>query len=53
MIGLIRIPGAPASNFDTGNGKTVVDPINVADRAGGYAEVTTVEVLSLSETQSG
>jgi hypothetical protein len=45
MIGLIRIPGAPASNFDTGSRKTVVDLINAGDEAGGYAEITALEVL--------
>jgi hypothetical protein len=44
MTGLIRIPGAPASNFDTGIGKTVVDLVNVGDETAGYAEITTVEV---------
>jgi hypothetical protein len=32
MQSLIRIPGAPASNFDTGKGSTVVDLINAGDR---------------------
>jgi hypothetical protein len=45
MTGLIRIPGAPASNFDTGDGKTVVDLINAGDEAGGYAAITAVELL--------
>jgi hypothetical protein len=45
MRGLIRIPGAPASNFDTGNGLTVVDLINVGDEATGYAEIISVEIL--------
>jgi hypothetical protein len=45
MTGLIRILGAPASNFDTGNGKAVVDLINFGDKIGGYAEITAVEVL--------
>jgi hypothetical protein len=45
MQGLIRIPGAPASNFDTGNGVTVVDLINVSDNAGGYAEIIVLEIL--------
>lgn len=44
MTGLIRVPGGPASNFDTGDGKTVVDLINARDEAGGYAEISTVEV---------
>jgi hypothetical protein len=44
MTGLIRIPGAPASNFDTGNGKAVVVLINVSDGVKGYAEITTLEV---------
>ena len=45
ITGLIRIPGAPASNFDTGSGKKVVDLINARDGADGYAEITAVEVL--------
>lgn len=45
MQGLIRIPGAPASNFDTGKGLTVVDLINVGDDARGYAEIVALEIL--------
>jgi len=45
MTGLIRIPGAPASNFDTGKGMTVVDLINVGDKTRGYAEIVALEVL--------
>jgi hypothetical protein len=32
ILGLIRIPGAPASNFDTGKGTTAVDLMTVGDR---------------------
>jgi hypothetical protein len=52
MQGLIRIPGAPASNFDTGNGMTVVDLINVGDEAKGYAEIVALEVLFTQTTPS-
>ena len=45
MQGLIRIPGAPASNFDTGKGLTVVDLINAGDEAKGYAEIVALEIL--------
>jgi hypothetical protein len=45
MQGLIRIPGAPASNFDTGRGLTVVDLINVGDDTKGYAEIVALEIL--------
>ncbi|MFB6418982.1 hypothetical protein [Bradyrhizobium tunisiense] len=45
MQGLIRIPGAPASNFDTGQGLTVVDLINVGNDAKGYAEIFAVEIV--------
>lgn len=45
MQGLIRIPGAPASNFDTGNGLTVVDLINAGDEAKGYTEIVALEIL--------
>jgi hypothetical protein len=45
MTGLIRVPGAPASNFDTENGKTVVDLINVRNAAKGYAEIAELELL--------
>ncbi|TYL87026.1 hypothetical protein [Bradyrhizobium cytisi] len=45
MQGLIRIPGAPASNFDTGKGLTVVDLINAGDDSTGYAEVISPEIL--------
>jgi len=45
MQGLIRIPGAPASNFDTGPGTTVVDLINRGDKTKSYAEIVALEVL--------
>jgi hypothetical protein len=45
MQGLIRIPGAPASNFDTGNGLTVVDLINVGNDSTGYADIVALEIL--------
>lgn len=45
MQGLIRIPGAPASNFDTGNGSTVVDLINAGDESTGYTEIISLEIL--------
>ncbi|WP_158670516.1 hypothetical protein [Bradyrhizobium guangdongense] len=45
MQGLIRIPGAPPSNFDTGRGLTVVDLINVGDEANGYAEIVALEIV--------
>lgn len=45
MQGLIRIPGAPASNFDTGRGLTVVDLINAGDDARGYTEIIALEIL--------
>lgn len=45
MQGLIRVPGAPASNFDTGNGSTVVDLINVGNDSKGYADVVALEIL--------
>lgn len=45
MQGLIRIPDAPASNFDTGNGLTVVDLINVGNDCRGYADVVALEIL--------
>ncbi|UPK35148.1 hypothetical protein IVB18_45455 [Bradyrhizobium sp. 186] len=44
MQGLIRIPGAPASNFDTGKGLTAVDLINVGDETKGYAEIVALEI---------
>lgn len=50
MQGLIRIPGAPASNFDTGKGLTVVDLINAGDEAKGYREIVALEILF---TQTG
>ena len=43
MSGVIRIPGSPASNFDTGRGKTVVDLIN-ASANGAAPQITSVEV---------
>jgi len=45
MQGLIRIPGAPASNFDTGRGLSVVDLINVGNDSGSYAEIVALEIL--------
>lgn len=45
MQGLIRIPGAPASNFDTGSGLTVVDLINVGNDSRGYADIVALEIL--------
>lgn len=45
MRGLIRIPGAPASNFDTGRGLTVVDLINFGDEAKGYAEIVALDIV--------
>jgi hypothetical protein len=45
MQGLIRIPGAPASNFDTGNGLTVIDLINVGNDSRGYADIFALEIL--------
>jgi hypothetical protein len=45
MQGLIRIPGAPGSNFDTGNGLTVVELINVGDGTGGYAGIVALEIM--------
>lgn len=50
MQGLIRIPGAPASNFDTGKGLTVVDLINVGDEMKGYAEIVALEILFTQTT---
>lgn len=51
MQGLIRIPGAPASNFDTGKGLTVVDLINAGDQKGD-AEIVAVEIL-FTQTMPG
>lgn len=45
MQGLIRIPGALASNFDTGPGMTVVDLINVGDETRGYTDIDALEIL--------
>lgn len=45
MQGLIRIPGAPASNFDTGRGLTVVDLINAGDETRGYHEIVALEIF--------
>ncbi|MGL3109168.1 hypothetical protein [Bradyrhizobium sp. BR 1432] len=50
MQGLIRIPGAPASNFDTGKGLTVVDLINVGDDTRGYAEIVALEIVFTQTT---
>ncbi|TWB07190.1 hypothetical protein FBZ96_1011008 [Bradyrhizobium stylosanthis] len=52
MQGLIRIPGAPASNFDTGNGTTAVDLINVGNESSGYADIATLEIL-FTQSMSG
>jgi hypothetical protein len=52
MQGLIRIPGAPASNFDTGNGLTVVDLINVGNDSSGYADIVALE-LFFTQTMPG
>lgn len=52
MQGLIRIPGAPASNFDTGNGLTVVDLINVGNDSRGYADIVALEIL-FTQTMPG
>lgn len=45
MQGLIRIPGAPASNFNTGAGLTMVDLINTGDETSGYSEIVALEIL--------
>jgi hypothetical protein len=45
LQGMIRIPGGIASNFNTGDGITVVDLINVGDETSGYADVDALEVL--------
>lgn len=45
MQGLIRIPGAPASNFDTGDGLTVVGLINAGNDRSGYADIVALEIL--------
>lgn len=50
MQGLIRIPGAPASNFDTGRGLTIVDLINVGDKVRGYAEIVALEIMFTQAT---
>lgn len=52
MQGLIRIPGAPPSNFDTGSGLTVVDLINAGNDAKGYAEIVALEIM-FTRTTSG
>jgi hypothetical protein len=52
MQGLIRIPGAPASNFDTGNGLTVVDLINVGNDCSGHADIVALE-LFFTQTMPG
>lgn len=44
MQGLVRIPGGLASNFDTGQGLTVVDLINPGDETRGYAEIVAIEI---------
>ena len=43
--GLIRIPGSPASNFDTGSGLTFVDLINVGNGSPGHADIAALEIL--------
>jgi hypothetical protein len=50
MQGLIRIPGAPASNFDTGNGLTVVDLISVGNPSRDYADIVALEILFTQTT---
>ena len=50
LQGLIRIPGAPASNFDTGKGLTVVDLINPGDEMRGYAEIVALEIFFTQTT---
>lgn len=52
MNGLIRIPGAPASNFDTGKGLTAVDLINVGDQIKGYREIVALEIV-FTQTMPG
>jgi hypothetical protein len=44
MQGLVRIPGGLASNFDTGQGLTMVDLINPGDETRGYAEIVALEI---------
>lgn len=51
MQGLIRIPGAPASNFDTGRGLTMVDLINAGDGMGGNSEIVALEILFTQTTR--
>lgn len=50
LQGLIRIPGAPASNFDTGTGQTIVDLINVGGETRGYAQIVALEILFTQAT---
>jgi len=45
MQGLLRIPGAPASNFNTGKGLTIVDLINVGNDSSGYADIVALELV--------
>jgi len=45
MAGLIRIPGGIASNFESGNGSTIIDLINRGNPRTGHAEITEVEIL--------
>ncbi|WP_256807508.1 hypothetical protein [Bradyrhizobium sp. Bra64] len=52
LQGLIRIPGALASNFDTGNGMTVVDLTNAGDDNSGYADIVALEIF-LTQTMPG
>ena len=44
MTGLIRIPGSPPSNFDTGNGKTVVDLIDAEIGSEASRQIAAVEI---------
>jgi hypothetical protein len=44
LAGRIRLPGGIASNFETANGKAVVDLLNVGSTQSGYAAVTAVEI---------
>lgn len=50
LQGLIRIPGAPASNFDTGHGFTLVDLINAGNETNGYSEIVALEILFTQRT---
>jgi hypothetical protein len=50
MQGLVRIPGGLASNFDTGQGMTVVDLINPGDETRGYSEIVALEIAFTQTT---